>query len=320
MSRVLTGEKLVDSVRNRAMIPDDNSVYTDDNILAIANEELDVQLLDKLLSLHEEHLTVHVDIPKNDSGTYDIPYRAIGNKVRDIALIQGNQVYEMSQISIGALSDYDLRNTSSYSETDKFYIESDNIKLINPSTSYDSVRIYYYIRPSFITKTDKAGAIASITTLGDEVTLVLSNIPSTFNTNLTYDIVGVRTPNKIKIYDINPIEVNTNLKSVKFNLSDIEDVLDGLRVGDYLCKAEESPVPNIPTEMHPVLAQLTAVHVLEALGDTEGLANAERRLDKMVKSTMQLVDARVELAPKKIKPRHGTLAEARSIGLRKKRR
>ena len=93
MSRVLTGNKLVESVRNRAMIPDDTSVYTDQDILDIANEEMDVQLLDKLLSLHEEHLTTHIDVPNNGKGVYDIPVRAIGNKLRDVSLLYGCLLY-----------------------------------------------------------------------------------------------------------------------------------------------------------------------------------------------------------------------------------
>ena len=63
MSRVLTGDRLIDSVRKRTMTPDDTSIFTDQDILDIVNEELDAQVLMDLLALHEEHLTVHIDIP-----------------------------------------------------------------------------------------------------------------------------------------------------------------------------------------------------------------------------------------------------------------
>lgn len=319
MSRVLTGDKLIESVRNRAMLPNDTSVFTDQNILDIANEELDVQLLDKLLSLHEEHLTVHVDIPRRSDGIYDIPYRAIGNKIRDISMISGGQNYEMTQISLGELPDYTI-STSSGNGFDKFYVESNQLKILQPTRGYDSIRIYYYIRPSYLTKLESSGVISNITSDSSEVTITLSTMPSKFTTLLQYDFVGYRSPNKIKVWDIRPTEVNASLKYIKFNLSDIEDVLGEIKVGDYVCQAEESPVPNIPTEMHPVLAQLTAVHALESLGDSEGLANAQKRLERMEKSVMQLVDDRVELAPKKIKPRNGTLSEARTGYYGRKRR
>lgn len=320
MSRVLTGNKLVESVRNRAMIPNDTSVYTDQNILDIANEEIDVQLLDKLLTLHEEHLTVHIDVPRNDNGVYDIPYRSVGNKIRDVVMINGGNQYELSQISIGELPDYSYDNSTYSSGMDKFYVESNQIKFINPTRSYDTVRIYFYIRPSVLTKTEKSAVITSITSDATDTTFTFSSIPNDFASTAIFDIVGSRSPNRIKGWDLQVSEVNTSLKYVKFNNSDVEDILGDIRVGDYVCQAEESPVPNLPTEMHPLLAQLTAVHILEALGDSEGLANAERRLNKMNKSVMELVDDRVELAPKKIRPRNGVLNEARSGVYRRRRR
>lgn len=321
MSRVLTGDKLVESVRNRAMIPNDTSVYTDDNLLDIANEEIDVQLLDKLLALHEEHLTVSVDIERNVDGVYDIPYRAVGNKIRDIALISGKTIYEMTQVGIGELSEFTIGSESYTNGFDKFYVEHNKLKLVNPTRAYDHVRIYYHIRPNYLTTVNKAAIVSSIVVddINDQVTYNFTSTPSAFSSSILYDIVGAKTPNKIKAYDITPVEVNTSLNYVKFTKSDISDI-DDIVVGDYICVAEQSPVPNLPTEMHPVLAQLVAVHVLEAMGDTEGLSNAQRRLDKMTASVMQLVDDRVELAPRKIRPRNGTLAEGRYGSYRRRGR
>lgn len=321
MSRILTGDKLVESIRNRAMVPDDTSVYTDSKILDIANEEMDVQLLDKLLRLHEEHLTTHIDIPRNESGIYDIPYRSVGNKLRDIVAISNGTQYEMTQISIGDLPDHSYDNTVGSFDIDKFYVESNQIKFVSNTRSYDTVRIYFYIRPNVLTKLESCGIIDEIIDDGTIVKFKFTKLPNDYSDLLVYDFVGCRTPNKIKGWDIDPIaeSVSYILGEMSFNRSDIESFLGDIKKGDYICKAEESPVPNIPTEMHPLLAQLAAVHILEALGDSEGLANAERRLAKITRSVTELVDDRVELAPKKIRPRHGTLNEAR-LGSHSRRR
>lgn len=322
MSRILTGDRMIDSVRKRTMVPDDTSIFTDQDILDILNEELDVQVLEKLLTLHEEHLTTHVDIPRNNEGVYEIPYRAIGNKVRDISLVNGSgrnaYVYELSQIGIGELPDYSF-SIDSNTYLDRFYVEGNEFKLINPSRNYDTIRIYFYIRPSVLTKVDQAGIISSIVNDGTNVTLELSQVGKNFTSDLVYDIVGKRSPNKIRGYDLTPVSVTTGTTgSIVFALSDIEDFVGDIKVGDYVTVAEETPVPNIPTEMHPMLAQATAIHILEALGDTEALSNAEKRMMKMVNSVQTLIDDRVELAPKKIKPRHSTLAQ--SVGTIRKYR
>ena len=49
MSRVLTSSKLVESVRTRAMLPNDTSVYTNEQILDAINEQMDTALLPALL-------------------------------------------------------------------------------------------------------------------------------------------------------------------------------------------------------------------------------------------------------------------------------
>lgn len=317
MSRVLTGDKLVESVRNRTMTPDDTSIFTDQDILDIVNEEMDVQILDKLLALHEEHLTVPIDIPRNSEGVYEIPYRAIGNKLREVSLINGNYTYELSQISISELPDYRF-DLDSGSYVDKFHVESNTLKLVNPTRNYDYIRMWFYIRPNVLTKEEQAGTISSIVDNGDDtVTLGLSTVGKNFVLNSEYDIIGKRTPNKIKGFDLQPIEVNTGSSGfLKFNKADIESILNDIKVGDYATLSEQTPVPNIPTEFHPVLAQAGAIHILEALGDTEALRNAEARMMKMTNAVQMLVDDRVELAPKKIKPRHGTLNEVMGRGRR----
>ena len=168
----------------------------------------------------------------------------------------------------------------------------------------------------------KAGKIASIEPDGDEVVIKFDTTPAAFSNATIFDIVGFKTPNKIKCWDLEAVEESVDVLTgqMRFKTEDIEKWLDSINEGDYVCIAEESPVPNIPTEMHPVLAQLTAVHILEAMGDTEALGNAQRRLDTMTKSVMSLVDDRVELAPKKIRPRNGALNEARGHSYRRKRR
>lgn len=321
MAKILTGDKMIKSVRQRTMCPDDTSIFTDDDILDLIDEEMTSQVLDKLTKLHGENLTISVDIPRNNNGTYTIPHRALGNKLRDVSIVQNNNVYEMSQIGIGELPDYSGYNQTTY-QRDIFYVENNKVKIVNNQIGYDSIRMRYMLRPNTLTKVEKAGVISAIT--ADEnagtVVLDLSQAGKNFTSGDLYDIVGKKTPNKIRKFDLTPTDYTklTNSASITFAYSDLEDILEDLEVGDYVTIAEETPVPNIPTEMHPLLAQAAAVQILESLTDTEALQNAERRLDKIVAAVQELIDDRVELAPKKIKPRNGALQS--QIGRRFNRR
>ena len=306
---------MITSVRKRTMTPDDTSIFTDQDILDIVDEEIDVEVLEKLLVLHGENLIVSVDLPKEADGSYDIHYRSIGNKLRDVSLVNGTEVYELTQVGIGELPDFSsTANISGY--IDNFYVKNNKIILIDPARSYTHVRMYFHLRPNTITKLEEAGIISpgevekSIVVDDDAgiVTFNLSQVGKNFAAGLEYDIIGKRTPNKIKGFDLTPISVTTGSSgNLVFNKSDIEDFLGDIIPGDYITLAGETPVPNMPTEMHPLIAQAAAIHILEALTDTEALANAQKRMNKMTKAVQTLIDSRVELAPKKIKPRHGTL-------------
>jgi hypothetical protein len=317
MSRILSAAKLVASVRKRAMIPDDTSAYTDEDILDIVNEEMDIGMLPRLLSLNEEHLVTFVEVEtEQGKSRYKIPYRAIGNKLRDVAYIDGaGSHYEMSRISLEELSDY-RSSFSNYRHRDVFYVEGDEVVLVDSrNNDYEKLRFYIYLRPSVIVSEDEVGKIDSIDTVSGTITL--SNFPSDFSSTPLMDFVGARTPNKTFAFDIQPTSVNATAKTVTFDPASLPS---NLAAGDYLCLAEETPVPQIPTEMHPVLAQRAAIHILEALGDSEGLANAQRRLQDMDAATMSMIDDRVEGAPQKINQRASTLLNSLNGTMRKRRR
>lgn len=306
MSRILNTTELIDSVRRRAMIPEDDSTFTDQDIIEILNEEIDVGLLFTLLSLSEEHLVTYDDIPTDaDKIRYTIPYRAIGNKLRDVAYVDASgAIYELSRISLEELSDY--RYYRSASKGDVFYVEGNEIVLVDTKLkSYQYIRMYYYLRPNSLVKTSTTGTITNIDRNTGEITL--SSFPSNFSSLPTVDFVSSKTPNKIHSFDKSISSINQNTKIVTFTTTDIPEDLE---IGDYIAEAEQTPVPNLPTELHPILAQRAAVHILESLGDTEALANAQRRLEKMEVSVQGLIDNRVEGAPEKINPRHTTLKSA----------
>lgn len=314
MSRILTASKLVESVRKRAMIPTDTSVYTDEDILDILNEEMDSGLLSTLLVLHEEYLVYYIDTELQDAKKrYEIPYRAVGNKLREVSIVtsDGNH-YELSRISLEQLSDY--KNGLLSSDRNVFYVENNYIVLVDSQLSGEKIRMYFYLRPNTLVLEKNVGVVQNINKTTGVVTL--AEFPNNFSNLPSIDFVAKRSPNKIYSYDINPISVDANLRTITFNPSDLPD---SLLNGDYICLAEQTPVPNIPTEMHPLLAQRAAVHILEALGDSEGLNNAKVKLDQMEKSINNIIDDRVEGSPQKIKPRYSTLQETSTL-LRYRRR
>jgi hypothetical protein len=146
----------------------------------------------------------------------------------------------------------------------------------------------------------------------------LCTFPTHFSTTCVYDIIQGRSPNKIKSFDICVSSTCTVNKKIAFPVSGLQKVdleSNGTRkvnfaVGDYVMKAEETIVAQVPQELVSVLAQRITVKMLEALGDTEGYGNAQKELERMEYNAMTLIDNRVEGAARKIVNKHSTLRQS----------
>lgn len=161
-----------------------------------------------------------------------------------------------------------------------------------------------------------SGNAGNWTKVIDTKVLSLDKVPSHFTNLLQYDLVQNTSPNKIVKYDLNCNTVDSNLKILSIPKCEC----DSFRVGQYITKAEESIVPNVPTELHPILAQRVAVACLEAMGDEQNKQSAERKLQQMEQNANSIIDNRVEGAPIKIKNRHSPLTQAAGVSGRRKNR
>lgn len=315
MSNVLTSSRLINSIKRRGMIPSDQRTFDDADFLDMLNEEIQYFGVPHLMRTHEEYLVYSVDVSLvSGQSSYAIPERALGNKLREVSYVTnvsgitgsntGEQIYELSRIKIDDLPDYNNYASSTY--TNAFYIKNDKIVLLGEIPQDNSVlRMYFYLRPNTLVDEDRVGVIESIDTVGGVITV--TTFPDNFSSIPQMDFVKSKTPNTILSYDAQPTAVNSVTRTITF---DADDLPSDLAVGDYLCNAQETPVPQLPVELHAVLAQRVTVAALEALGDQEGLVTAQRRLEMMEKSTNDLIDNRVEGALEKITNRHGPLRAA----------
>jgi len=319
MAKVLSTDLLVTSSLRRAMIPSDQVTFTSTDVQDIMNEELGIHILPVILRAHEEYFVSSEDIPVVSTKTkYKIPYRAIGNKLRDVSYVDaGGAVYEMTRVSMEDISSY----TGQYStnRTYAFYIENDSIVLMNQTTQSGSLRMSYFLRPNELVADSRGGIISAIdtTSVVGQTTLTMESFPTHFSTISTFDIVQGKSPNKIITFDRAVVSVDDVAKTITFTT--IDSIDSDLVAGDVVSQAEESIYPQMPTELQPILAQRVAVKMLEALGDTEGMKNAQTELERMEYNSMSLIDNRVEGSAQKINNRHSALRES-TLGYRNRRK
>lgn len=304
MSFYYTSDELIKSIKTRAAIPTSQNRFTNEDFLRFANEEMSLGIVPSILRNHEDYFLISEDIDILSTKTkYQIPYRSIGNKVREIALVDSNgSIFEMTRIGVGDLPFYNT-STRIYA----YYIANNEINLVPDNSSNTSLggmklRVSYYIRPNSLVLLKDVAIISSI----DRTTgiIQLSQMPEKFNTSYTYDFIQKKSPHKCVEIEVSPTSVNTALKTITF---DINDIPDELEIGDHVALATESAIPQIPSDMHMILAHRVAARVLDAQGDTEGLQNANKKLAELEEQTNTLIDNRVEDSPKKVVNRHSIL-------------
>lgn len=142
----------------------------------------------------------------------------------------------------------------------------------------------------------------------------LSILSSTFNLAFTDSrlIMSVLSSTSVELTNGGPgISVGPNFL-VTYSSTMVETIVSvgtvtipkKLSVGDVFSLPEQTSIPQIPIELHSMLAQRAAMRCLESLNDTAGLQAAAAKLADMEAKTSSLINNRVESAPLKIRPRH----------------
>lgn len=190
------------------------------------------------------------------------------------------------------------------------------VTIIADASSYDMPSLVYSDNDS------NSGASVSVT----KQTFTVSSYPSHFSTTTVYDFVQANSPNKILGFDRNVLSTDSSALTITFDVTELTtpspiritpDRLT-LSIGDHIMKKEESIIPQLPAELHPLLAQRTAIKMLEALGDTEGMKNAQGELDRMEYNVQTLIDNRAEGSPQKVRNNNSLLrSSVRKSGFRR---
>jgi hypothetical protein len=290
----LTTNALLKSIKRRAMIPDNQNTFTDQDFIDLMNEEMMIGLVPSILQMKEEYFIFKEVVPLvSDKSNYPIPERALASKLRELCFrdtptgLIANE-YEMTQIAVD----------------DRYTGLMGNDVILHPSVgpaAYGALTFYYYIRPNSLVKDSEVATIVAVDRVNGILTL--SSIPNGYTTSTSanepvkYDFVRSRSGHNILDIDINLNSINSSTKTVTLEKSKIPKDLE---VGDYLALAGQTCIPNIPTELHMILAQRVAQRLLEAIGDTEGLNNATSKIAEMESKLTTMIDNRVEGAPRKI--------------------
>lgn len=290
-SRVYKSSQLIESIKRKGMLPETNATFTDQDFLDFATEEIDLAILPLVLSLHEDYY-LYVDkipITDNTKKRYKIPHRAIGNKLKYVGIQRGDQIWPLNRISF---EDRYRKDTVIVPYgVQYFYIENDEIVLdVAPQADY--LVMAYYLRPNALVTDDNMLRIINIS--GNIVTVSDGHLEH-YSAGDKIDFISRESPNKLLKIDIPIVSIDYTLKTITFG-----SVPSNVNIGDYICFAEKTAIPQIPTELQSLLTQRVVARCLEALGSLQELQAANAKIAEIESKVASLIDNRVENNPRKV--------------------
>ena len=297
-----TADYLLDGLKKRAIVPANQSLYTDYDILCTANDIIFNSLMPLLVSLREEfYVTKTRTTVVANQVEYDIPYRTIGRVLREVKyVIQDDSKRRLTRVNPG--DEHLFRSSGSPAG---FYMYGDKICLVPKPTQTGELELWWLMQPNMLVPTSDAAVVESI--VGDVVTF--SSMPSSWTAQNQYDMIQGKQGCSILAYDLTPASVDTALKQITFVTGEIPTAL---AAGDWVALAQETPVIMLPDEMYHLLEVELATHILSSLGDHDGAKYLSEDLETQYENVKKILEPRVIGEPKKIVNRSGLLRGSRT--------
>ncbi len=261
-----TTDTLITSVKNRGMLPT-SSALGNAAFLSFMNDEIDTYIVPLLMSVRGGYLLVETPLTLTvGTAEYYIPERAIGAKMHKVEVLVGSEYEELIEGS-----DYD-------------YVGNRLVFSPTPTTA-DVLKLSYFQRPSRCVIAADCGVVLSTST--PAVTVVAA--PTDWaTTSANYDFIKGTGPG----FDARAIDraATRSGTTLTFALA----LPSGVVAGDYIAQAGETPVPQIPVDFQPLLAQRIVCRALEALGANTKLPAAEATAERMKKALLSTISPRTE--------------------------
>jgi len=290
---------LIASVKRRCSVPTAQSLFQNTDFAKLLSEEMQSIIVPIIMSEQEDYFIHYKDMTiDGTTKEFRIPDRAIGGKLKDVGFYNsaGDTLNLRPRLSI---DDYGNRRGNFVHDLTGYYLRDNKIVFKPaPNNTGETLRVYYYRRPSNLVQLSESGKITAIDT--DTKVVTIDTVQSSWTTANTFDLIRGRGMFQ-SLGDDLAITAMPDSSSLTFT----ETLPTDLAVGDYVALAGKSPIAQIPYEAHHLLAQLGAIKVNEALGDMQGMQMAQSKYDVLVNAMIRSINNRVDGSPRKVTNRNG---------------
>lgn len=297
-------QNIIDSAKLRGLViesDDPREGFGPAQFLQLIDETIRGEIIPLLKRTKESYLLTSVELDlESGRARYPLPPRASAEAIHSILIDPDNGTEAWPP-----LSRTEAEKAYAFSINDgnpfAYYLEDDSVVFVPTPGDGEAVRFKIFGRPNMVVEATSVGQISAINTATKQVTVLAydedsgefedTTPPATFTTGATYDLVK-GTPG-FRCHDI-----DLAVSGVASNVLTFTDELpEDLAVGDFVCIAGETPIAQIPAELHPLLSQMVTRTILEGKGDPKA-DRAERTAGKLEKNATDMLSPRVQTAPK----------------------
>jgi hypothetical protein len=271
------------------------NTLTEARIIEFLDEDMRSTLVPLVLAAKEEFYVQNYDqTPVTGVYDYTIPRRAAFATWRDIVFVDPNG----NEIAMTDLPPEYVKITYPVGNLPPMYVfgfvvQNDHITLWPPNSTVPTqyqLRMKIKRAPNHLTPVSNCAQVTAVTPGSSQVTLD-GNGDTTWTTSLTFDVIP-NYPQFTSLGDDLTISAINQVTPTATVLT-FDDYPTGIAVGDWVCPAMLSPIPQIPYDMFPLLIQRGVIRCLESLGDTQNLQIAERRYQDMAADFARTVSPRI---------------------------
>jgi hypothetical protein len=288
---------LLDLVRQETRIPSAQSGFTDTSTLAKATAELHSYVLPTVKAerqevwLSSEDTTYTVALTEGRA-EYALPARAIGAGARKAVAVNATTG---ERRPLRWLEVEHVEETAASPSFPAGYTVRGNRLVLWPEPDSSAVgwelQVPFYVRPGKLVLTSDCARITAIV----GTTLTTSTASATLQAYTTKDMVRSTSPFETVSLDASATFTNATTATVSAALA------AQLQVGDYVCPPGASPFPQLPVELHPLLAQKVAMEQLKSAGDMAVAGASAEGLPERRKDAVTVVKPRVEGEARKVR-------------------
>ncbi|WP_186648968.1 hypothetical protein [Fluviispira vulneris] len=264
-----TSSDILTSIKRNNTIFSTDFRFSDDDILAMVDEEIESTIVPMILRLHSDRLLFNSNVfLENNRKLYPVPYRAIGSNIKTVW--HENRELENIEFS-NADSEHNKGRPSQY------YFVGDDIALVpTPTANCGELTFSYFIKHSRLVSNINVAVVSNVDYSTGEITLA-TNANKSFSGRSMYDFIAANARCKphILAIDIAVARIDGNKMQFKPEL-----LPKNLQAGDRVSLAGQTDVLLLPDECYKYLIKAAGVKILEAQKDLQALAAFKPDLDR----------------------------------------